>query len=400
MLPFLANAALYVIPFLVVITFIVTIHELGHFLTARACGVAVDRFSIGFGRAIVSFKDKWGVEWRIGWLPLGGYVRFSGDENIASVPDQADLSELRTHIALREGVGAEKKYFFFKPLWQRALVVAAGPVANFILSIALFAILFGTMGENAHSLQVQSVVGGSAAASAGLLPGDVITAVDGQPMTAFDDFQTYIQQSPQMQVRLSVLRAGHTLDLTATPSVKFEPNPAGGVIRIGMLGVAPTETHLDYQPLAAVGRGAQMTWSVVAKTGYFVNRMIQGKAEWPFSGILGTAHVTGAMTKEAVDISNTEHISLVLTLAIQFTTLAALLSTSIGLVNLLPIPVLDGGHLLFYAYEAVARRPLPASAQAAGYRVGLALLVGLMLFTTWHDLQRMQVFHFFGHLFS
>ncbi|HEX3917627.1 MAG TPA: M50 family metallopeptidase [Caulobacteraceae bacterium] len=400
MLPFLANAALYVIPFLVVITFIVTIHELGHFLTARACGVAVDRFSIGFGRAIFSFKDKWGVEWRIGWLPLGGYVRFSGDENIASVPDQADLSELRTHIALREGVGAEKKYFFFKPLWQRALVVAAGPVANFILSIALFAILFGTMGENAPSLQVQSVVGGSAAASAGLLPGDVITAVDGQAMDRFDDFQTYIQQSAQTPVRLSVLRAGHTLDVMATPAVKFEPNPAGGVTRIGMLGVQPTEAHLDYQPLAAVGRGAQMTWSVVAKTGYFVNRMIQGKAEWPFSGILGTAHVTGAMTKEAVDISNTEHISLALTLAIQFTTLAALLSTSIGLVNLLPIPVLDGGHLLFYAYEAVARRPLPASAQAAGYRVGLALLVGLMLFTTWHDLQRMQVFHFFGHLFS
>jgi regulator of sigma E protease len=197
-----------------------------------------------------------------------------------------------------------------------------------------------------------------------------------------------------------VLRAGHTLDVMATPAVKFEPNPAGGVTRIGMLGVQPTEAHLDYQPLAAVGRGAQMTWSVVAKTGYFVNRMIQGKAEWPFSGILGTAHVTGAMTKEAVDISNTEHISLALTLAIQFTTLAALLSTSIGLVNLLPIPVLDGGHLLFYAYEAVARRPLPASAQAAGYRVGLALLVGLMLFTAWHDLQRMQVFHFLGAHFS
>jgi regulator of sigma E protease len=396
---FLGNAALYVIPFLVVITFIVTIHELGHFLTARACGIAVDRFSVGFGRAIFSFKDKWGVEWRIGWLPLGGYVKFAGDENIASVPDQADLSDLRTHIALREGVGAEKRYFFFKPLWQRALVVAAGPAINFVLSIALFAILFGTMGENSPSLQIANVVSGSAAASAGLLPGDVITAVDGRAMAHFDDFETYIQQSALTPIRLSILRGGHPLDLAATPAVKEETNPAGGVIRIGMLGVQPTEARVSYEPLAAVGRGASMTWTIVAKTGYFVNRMIQGKAEWPFSGILGTAHVTGAMTKEAVDISNTEHVSLWLTLAVQYTYLAGLLSTSIGLVNLLPIPVLDGGHLLFYAYEAVARRPLPASAQAAGYRVGLALLVGLMLFTTWHDLRQMQVFRFF-HLFS
>jgi regulator of sigma E protease len=279
-------------------------------------------------------------------------------------------------------------------------VVAAGPVSNFILSTVLFAILFGTMGENAPSLQIANVVSGSAAASAGLLPGDVITAVDGHPMAKFDDFETYIQQSALTPIRLSVLRAGHPLDLAATPAAKDETNPAGGVIRIGMLGVQPTEARLSYEPLAAVGRGASMTWNIVAKTGYFVNRMIQGKAEWPFSGILGTAHVTGAMTKQAVDISNTEHVSLALTLAIQYTYLAGLLSTSIGLVNLLPIPVLDGGHLLFYAYEAVARRPLPASAQAAGYRVGLALLVGLMLFTTWHDLQRMQVFHFFGHLFS
>src|SRR5580704_14593726 len=142
MLAFLANAALFVVPFLVVLTFIVTIHELGHFLVARACGVAVDRFSIGFGRALVSFRDRWGVEWRLAWLPLGGYVRFTGDENDASVPDQADLAALRKHIVARDGPGAERKYFVFKPLWQRALIVAAGPVTNFLLSIVLFAVVF------------------------------------------------------------------------------------------------------------------------------------------------------------------------------------------------------------------------------------------------------------------
>jgi regulator of sigma E protease len=400
MLAFLANAALYVVPFLLLITVIVTIHELGHFLVARACGVAVDRFSVGFGRTIVAIRDKWGVEWRIAWLPLGGYVRFSGDDNAASVPDQQDLSELKTSIALREGVGAEKRYFYFKPLWQRALVVAAGPVANFLLSIALFAVLFGCFGEWSPSLQLAKVTDGTAAAGAGLRPGDVITAVDGQSLSRWDDFETYVRDRPNTPIRLAITRAGQSLEIAATPGVEFEPSPAGGVVRIGMLGVNPKETKLTYNPLQAVGRGADMTWTIVAKTGYYVTRMLEGKADWPFSGILGAAHVTGAVTKEAVDISNTEHVSLGLTLAIQYTYLAALLSTSIGLVNLLPIPVLDGGHLLFYAYEAVARRPLPAAAQAAGYRVGLALLIGLMLFTTWHDLQRMQVFHFFGTLFS
>jgi regulator of sigma E protease len=146
MLAFLANAALYVVPFIVIITFIVTIHELGHFLVARAFGIAVDRFSVGFGRTIVAIKDRWGVEWRIAWLPLGGYVKFSGDENVASVPDEDDLESLRARIIQREGAGAEKRYFAFKPLWQRALVVVAGPAANFVLSIALIAILIGSLG--------------------------------------------------------------------------------------------------------------------------------------------------------------------------------------------------------------------------------------------------------------
>src|SRR5580698_6855163 len=154
MLAFLANAALYVVPFLVIITFIVTIHELGHFLVARACGIAVDRFSIGFGRTIASFKDRWGVEWRIGWLPLGGYVRFAGDENLASVPDDMDLSTLKTEIALREGAGAEKRYFYFKPLWQRALIVAAGPAINFVFAIALLAVLVACFGDAVSSTMI------------------------------------------------------------------------------------------------------------------------------------------------------------------------------------------------------------------------------------------------------
>src|SRR5476649_2874857 len=167
MLAFLANAALYVVPFLVIITFIVTIHELGHFLVARACGIAVDRFSIGFGKTIVAFKDRWGVEWRIAWLPLGGYVRFAGDDNVASVPDDDDLESLRARIIQREGAGAEKRYFAFKPLWQRTLVVAAGPAANFLLSIALFAVLYAAIGQPVMWGPLDKVSPGSAAAAAG-----------------------------------------------------------------------------------------------------------------------------------------------------------------------------------------------------------------------------------------
>ncbi len=400
MLAFLADAAVYVIPFLVVITVIVTVHELGHFLVARAFGVKVDRFSIGFGRSIASFKDHWGVEWRIAWLPLGGYVRFAGDDNAASVPDQDDLDALRTRIAAREGVGAEKRYFFFKPLWQRALIVFAGPAINFVFSIALFAILFGSMGEAVASMKVLDVMPGSPAAAAGVKPGDVITSVDGRKLARFDDLATYVQDRPSTPMLLTLDRAGHPLAIQLTSGVTTEKNLAGGVIKIGQLGVASMQTMQRYSPLQAIGRGAGMTWTIVERTGYYVGRMAQGKSAWPFSGFLGTAHVAGALTKEAVSISQTEHVNLGLTLSLQYIYLAAFLSTSIGLVNLLPIPVLDGGHLLFYAYEAVARQPLPIAAQAAGYRVGLALLIGLMLFTTWHDLQRLQVFHFLGALFS
>jgi regulator of sigma E protease len=401
MLAFLANVVLEtVLPFLLLITVIVTIHELGHFLVARAFGVAVDRFSVGFGRTIFAIKDRWGVEWRVAWLPLGGYVKFSGDENVASVPDQDDLADLKTSIALREGVGAERRYFHFKPLWQRALVVFAGPAANFVLSIALFALLYGTMGDEVASLQIHSISANSAAAAAGVLPGDVVVEIGGQKIERHDDLVAFTQDRPGVRTVIEVRRAGALVDLPITIGAVTQPSPAGGTVTVGQLGIESLVTRVQYNPIQAIGRGADKTWSIVAQTGHYVARMVQGKADWPFSGFLGTAHVTGAVTKEAVDISNTEHLNLWLTLAIEYTYVAAVLSTSIGLVNLLPIPVLDGGHLAFYAFEAVARRPVPAVAQAAGYRVGLALLVGLMLFTTWHDLQRMQVFHFLGALFS
>jgi len=400
MLPFLANAAVYVVPFLALITVIVTVHEFGHFLTARAFGVKVDRFSIGFGRTIAAFRDRWGVEWRIAWLPLGGYVRFAGDDNASSVPDQDDLDSLRKRIVAREGVGAEKRYFFFKPIWQRALIVFAGPAINFLFSIALFALVFATVGEPIASMKVADVMPGSPAAAAGIRPGDTITSIDGRKYERFDDLAAYVQDRPSTPMHLTVSRAGQALGMSLTTGVANEKSPAGGYIQIGRLGVLSTQTVRREGPLRALAGGTVMTWSTVKRTGDVVSRLVQGRMAWPFQGFLGTATITGTITKQAVTASQVDHVNVVLALAVPFIWLCAFLSTSIGLVNLLPIPVLDGGHLLFYAYEAVARQPLPIAAQAVGYRVGLALLVGLMLFTTWHDLQRLQVFHFLGALFS
>ncbi|MEO8925953.1 MAG: RIP metalloprotease [Caulobacteraceae bacterium] len=401
MMAFLQNAMFYVLPFLFVITVIVTIHELGHFVTARAFGVAIDRFSIGFGRALASWKDRGGVEWRIGWLPLGGYVRFAGDDNAASVPDGTDLATLRAAIVEREGVGAEKKYLHFKPLWQRALIVVAGPAANFLLAVVLFSVGFAVFGQPVTTTRVEVVPAG-VAASAGFQSGDVLRAADGRPMKSFEDVQFYVQFRAGRPIDFTVERAGRPLHLIATPAAYRIPSPFGGVETIGRLGlVAPMGKLQRYGPIEAVGMGLAKTADVTATTIFYLGRIVSGQVGADqLHSFIGIAHASGAITKQAVATANSAGISWMVATSFFLIQLAALLSVSVGLLNLLPIPVLDGGHLLFYAYEAVVRRPLAASVQAAGYRVGLALLVGLMLFATWNDLQRLRVVHFFGSLFS
>jgi len=404
MLAFLANAALYVVPFLVIITFIVTIHELGHFLVARACGIAVDRFSIGFGKTIFAIKDRWGVEWRVAWLPLGGYVRFAGDDNAASVPDENDLESLRARVIEREGLGAEKRYFAFKPLWQRALVVVAGPAANFVLSIALFAILFGAVGEPVTQGPISKVAPGSAAARAGFLVGDQIVAADGHKLRGFEDLHTYVIYRDGVPIDFSVNRAGQLIHLRATPGRQQIDSGFGGQETGGLLGVtAPLKrpTIMRYDPIAAIGMGVQRTWLTVQTTSFYLGRIVTGGVSpKQLHGTIGTATLSGQLTKEAISDAPNDPGLQALGILVNLVSLSALISVSVGMVNLLPIPILDGGHLLFYAYEWVVRRPLSAGVQAAGYRVGLALLVCLMLFANVNDLHLQKVFHFFGALFS
>lgn len=407
MLGIVQSALLYVIPFLFVLTLVVTIHELGHFWVARALGVAVDRFSIGFGRSIARWTDKSGVEWRIGWIPLGGYVRFTGDAEASStVPDGEDLNRLKSAIVEREGPGAERNYFHFKPVWARSLVVAAGPFANFILAILLFAVLLGAVGEIVVTPRIGTVVPGGAAERAGFKPGDMITAIEGRKIDDFADVQQFVMLRAEQPIRFTVERDQRLVNLTVTPERKVSTDKlTGGDNRFGVIGLETTARPGDiyrkrYAPAEALVGGAERTWNVLSTTVFYLGRIVRGlESGDQLGGPLRIAAVSGGAAKAgaqgAPDMGGK-----LLGGFVALLTLAAVVSVGIGFMNLLPVPVLDGGHLLFYAYEALARRPLGASIQAAGYRVGLALLLGLMLFATWNDLLQLRVFKRLGGLFS
>ncbi len=400
---FLGQALLYIVPFLLVLTFIVTIHELGHFLVARAFGVKVDRFSIGFGKTIVARTDKHCTEWRLAWLPLGGYVKFSGDLDASSVPDQAGLAELRQRVIAENGPGAERDYFHFKPIWQRALIVAAGPAANFLLSMVLFTLLFSVVGEQISPPRVYQVAPGSPAAEAGFRPMDMIRSVNGRPVFESAQVTNTVILSAGDPLTFIVDRGGRDVTLVATPARRIEQDELAGRVRVARIGLvlAPLQSDVRFRrlnPVEAAGKGIETIGRTVATTGTYIGRIFTGKESGDLlSGPIGIARAAGGVTQQAV-AANPDPGFMAANLALTFISFAAIVSIGIGIVNLLPIPVLDGGHLLFYGYEAVARRPVPARVQEVGYRVGLALLAGLMLFATWNDLQKLSLFKFLGGL--
>ena len=404
MIGFFGQALLYVLPFLLVLTTVVTIHELGHFLVARAFKVKIDRFSIGFGRPLFQRVDRQGVEWRVGWLPLGGYVKFSGDLDASSVPDQAGLAELRQRVIAEHGPGAERDYFHFKPIWQRAAITVAGPVANFLLAIALLTVLFSVIGDRYYAPRVVQVAPGSPAAAAGFQPRDLITRVNGRAVSADQEVTNVVLLSAGDPVRFTVERGGQLLELTATPERRLESNDIAGRVRVARIGLAlypmsAADVHFRrLNPLEAAGKGLGTIRDTLHTTLTYLGRIFTGKESGDLlNGPLGIAKAAGGITKQAAAVSQEPGV-VALSVALNLLQLAALVSVGIGFVNLLPIPVLDGGHLLFYGYEAVARRPVPARVQEVSYRVGLALIAGLMLFATWNDLQKNGLFTFLGGL--
>ncbi len=403
---FLQTAITAIVPFLIVLTVVVTVHELGHFLTARACGVAVDQFSIGFGRPIVRWRDRTGVEWRIGWLPLGGYVKFAGDENEAGVPDQDGLEALRQEVISREGVQGLARYYHFKPVWQRAAISAAGPIANFLLAIVMFTALFLTLGEHVARPKIGSIQPGSAAATAGFRVGDVVVEAGGHRIDSFGALQELVQVRGDAALDFVVDRDGRRVIITARPKWETTQHAIFGTQRVGRLGIGSSaDTRRDYYwkrygPIEAVGHSVQRVSNVISTTVYYLGRIMRGEVSASqISGPLGIANATAKVAKfSAADAPNLGMMLAQVTVGL--VELAAVISVGLGFMNLLPIPILDGGHLLFYAYEAVARKPLAAKVQAAGYRVGLALVLGLMLFATWNDLHQLRVFNIIGRLFS
>lgn len=393
-----------VVALLFVLSIVVVVHELGHFWAARIFDTAIDRFSIGFGKPIFHWRDKHGVQWQVASIPLGGYVRFQGDENASSVPDQEDLESLRETVAATEGEAALKRYFHFKPLWQRAIIIAAGPISNFILAIVLFAGLAMTAGTISAEAKVAIRNPTGPGAVAGIRDGDVIRRMDGVAITSFNDLINFTRTHVGDPVRIEVLRDGAPVVLMAEPTLENMNDKISGHIKVGSLGL---QMHKDAKverrrlnPVAAVGYGGETTWMILSTTVNYLGRVITGKLPADQIGsLLGIGNTAGKIAQAGAEGMPNAAWSL-LGAVVALLGMAGFLSVSVGFMNLLPIPVLDGGHLVFYAYEAVARRPLPARVQGVSYRLGLALLVLFMLFATWNDLQRLRVFTFLGDLFS
>lgn len=391
--------------FLFVITVVITLHELGHFWAAKLCRMRIDAFSIGFGPSIFSRTDKSGVEWRVAWIPLGGYVKFAGDANAASVPDKENLEELRDEIVAQEGPAAVQDYFHFKPVWQRAFVTAAGPAMNFLLSIAIFSILMFAFGEVITAPRVGEVAPGSAAAAAGFRPGDLIRKVDGKEVTDYRQLQLYVVLRSDDPIAFDIERDGRHVQLTATPRRTEIRDVTGAPATVGRLGITSSDeaAHVRtvrYNPFEAVAKGTEHTFSILGVSLRYIGRVITGRESADqLGGPVGIARAAGAVSQQAAAVDGGFWLKAA-NVTLQLVQLIAVISVGIGFLNLLPIPVLDGGHLLFYGYEAVARRPLDAKIQAAGFQVGLALLLGLMLFVTWNDLKKLPLFQHMGGLFS
>ena len=359
----------YVIPFLFVLTLVVFFHELGHFLVARWCGVRVVVFSIGFGPELFGFNDRHGTRWKLSAIPLGGYVKFFGDENAASVPDQAALAAMNEE---------ERRHsFVHQPVGRRAAIVVAGPLANFLLAIAIFAALFMVFGKPSTSPRVDAIQPGSAAEAAGFQPGDVVLTIDGRPVESFSDMQQVVSTSAGQTLVFEVDRGGVRVMLKAVPTLKESKDRFGNVHRIGVLGItrspSPDDTHFQpVGPLKAVELGVQRTWFVVERTLSYIGGVISGReAADQLGGPIRIAQVSGQVATEGLS---------------SLFSLTAVLSVSIGLLNLFPVPLLDGGHLLFYAIEAARGRPLSERAQEVGFRIGLAIVLMLMIFATYNDI--------------
>jgi regulator of sigma E protease len=369
----------WVLPFLVVLTVLIFVHELGHYLVARLCGVMVEVFSIGFGPELFGWTDRSGTRWKVSAIPLGGYVKMYGEETFGEANEDEDSPPRQER---------EELSFRHKTLRQRAAIVVAGPLANALFALVVLFGLFVVVGAPAPLSVVGSVLEDSAAAEAGILPGDTIIEIDGQATPWFEDVRRIVNANPEVPLRFVVEREDAQLELRATPKPTAQ-TVDGETRTVGLLGIRPDLSQVGYEDLSlpkaaltAIGQTYNLTTQIFGS----IASIVQGDRPLDeLGGPLRIAQLSGQIAKDG---------------AINLLYFMAALSVNLALINLLPIPVLDGGHLLIYGVEAITRRPLNKRIIEYAFRAGMVFVVGLMLLATWNDLISLNVIDFFRRLVS
>ena len=369
---FVGSMGWYIIPFIVVLSVVVFFHELGHYLVGRWCGVQIDRFSLGFGPELFAWVDKRGTRWRIAAFPLGGYVKFHGDADVSSAPDATALARMDSRERRLTLAG--------QPVLNRAAIVAAGPIANFILAMVIFTISLALSGQYILTPRVGGVEAGSPAELAGFQKGDLIKSANGNPVDSFEDLHQAISTNTGLTIVFGLERSGQAMTIAAAPSVALVDLGALGKRRMGRLGIKASTDPADSRHETCglprcIAWAAKDTWSIVDTTSAYVVGLFAGRESADqVSGAIGVAQIAGQIAKINI---------------FALFSLTAVFSVSVGLMNLLPVPLLDGGHLLFYAIEALRGRPLSERSQEIGLRIGIALVAMLVIFSTSHDILRL-----------
>jgi regulator of sigma E protease len=370
----LHGAQHYALPFIIVIF----VHEFGHYWVARRCGIKIETFSIGFGAEIFGWTDKRGTRWKVSWLPLGGYVKMYGDSSAASTPDSSvhSMTDEQKRVA-----------FYHQHVDKRMAVVVAGPLANYLFAIVALALLFMFQGQPFSPPTINSVMENGIAARAGILPGDRFISVDGYAVDRFEDIKRIVALNAGTQIPVEIKRGETEVHMNVTPEVVTTTDRFGGEHKIGRIGIVSDKLeYKQWPPLKALKQAVLETWNLTTGTLQAVGQMIMGtRGTEELGGPLRIAEMSGNVAKDGF-------VSLIWFMAV--------ISVNLGLINLFPVPLLDGGHLVFYLAERLRGRPINENLQEAGARVGVALVLSLMVFATWNDLVHLKVISYLRGLFS
>tara|TARA_B100000579_G_scaffold264017_1_gene217599 strand:+ start:31076 stop:32191 length:1116 start_codon:yes stop_codon:yes gene_type:complete len=366
----------FIIPFIILLTVVVFIHEYGHYYFAKKYGVGVTDFSVGFGKELFGFTDKSGTRWKFCTIPLGGYVKFFGDRNVFSQAEQEELLK-------KYSKDDQNKLFVTKPLYQRSLIVAAGPFANFVLAILIFSFIYMFAGKDFTPAQIQEVQKDSPALSSGIKTGDIILSINNKKVSSILDVSTYINTSTTESINIKVLRNNDQIILKVIPKIIKTEDSFGNKINKKIIGIKISPLNNEFNrerlgPATALFYAIKETWFVINSSLDFVISMFKGKGDTTqLGGPIKIAKITGQVANYGL---------------VAFLSIMAYISISLGFINLFPIPLLDGGHLMFYAFEKVLGRPLTQRTQEGFFRIGLFLLISLMFFTTFNDLKDLGLF--------